>query len=487
MKLERIAVGEWLPDQPDLSNPGATVAKNVIPWRDSYKSLPSLSAFSSNAATSRAQGSYFGRDNAGNVFNYTGDASKLYTLQGTSLSDVSRVSGGAYSTPSDGDWEFTQWGQTIIAVNGVDAAQVISLGGTAFTALAGSPPVARHIAVVRDFVVMGNTSAVPNRVQWSAIGDSANWTVSATTLADFQDLQGDGGWVSRIIGGEIGVVFRERDIWRMTFTGSREIFQFDQIEKQRGTFAPQSVINYGSYIFYLADDGFYITNGSGPSVPIGDGKVDKEMLDNLDPNFFFRICSAIDPTNKLVFWAAPFSGHTNGNPNRVFIYNWVYKKWAYAEVDLEVFARYASQGYTLEELDAVSSSIETLTPSLDSRAWTGGLMTLAAYNTSHKLSTFTGSVLDATVETGEVQHYPGHRSNVIEVRPLVDGNAAMVSVGTRDRQSAAHSFGSAVAQNASGTCPVRSNARYHRYRVSTTGAFNFIQGVEAVCSQGDYR
>lgn len=484
--METVPVGEWLPDQPDLANPGATEAKNVIPWKDSYKSFPSLSEQSANALGDRCQGAYFARDNSGNVYNFAGDETKLYLYQQSSYSDVSRASGGAYSTPSDGDWEFTQWGETVIAVNGSNAAQVATLGSGLFSALGGSPPVARHIAVVRDFVVMGNISTVPNRVQWSGIGDSASWAVSASTLADYQDLQGDGGWVAKIVGGEIGVVFRERDIWRMTFTGSREIFQFDQIEKQRGTFAPQSVINYGSLIFYLADDGFYVTNGNGASIPIGDGKVDRTFLDALDSEYFFRISAAIDPTNKLVMWAAPMSG-SSGSPNRIFVYNWVYRRWAYAEVDLEVFARYASQGYTLEGLDAVSASLDSLTPSMDSRVWTGGLMTLAGFSTNHKLGTFTGTVLDATVETGEVQHYPGFRSNVTEVRPLVDGNAATISVGSRNRQSASHTFGSATSQNDSGTCPVRSNARYHRYRISTSGAFNFIQGVQAVCEQGDYR
>jgi hypothetical protein len=152
-----------------------------------------------------------------------------------------------------------------------------------------------------------------------------------------------------------------------------------------------------------------------------------------------------------------------------------------------VFARYASQGYTLEQLDSVSASIDTLSPSLDSRVWTGGLMSLAAFNTSHKISTFTGTVLDATVDTKEVQHYPGFRANVTGVKPLVSGNAATVKVGTRDLQSAAVSFGSALSQNSSGICPARTNSFYNRYRLLTTGSFDFIQGAQAICEQGDFR
>jgi hypothetical protein len=95
--------------------------------------------------------------------------------------------------------------------------------------------------------------------------------------------------------------------------------------------------------------------------------------------------------------------------------------------------------------------------------------------------------MDATVETGEIQHFQGRRAHVLGVRPIVDGNAATIAVGRRNLLSASSSFASAVSQNVSGVCPVRSNARYHRYRISTTGAFDFIQGVDVDALPGDER
>ena len=79
MKLDPIPVGEWLPDQPDLGN-RATVAKNVIPWKDSYKSFPALTQTSTNALTGRCQGAFFARDSAANVYNFAGDETKVYQL-----------------------------------------------------------------------------------------------------------------------------------------------------------------------------------------------------------------------------------------------------------------------------------------------------------------------------------------------------------------------------------------------------------------------
>ena len=80
------------------------------------------------------------------------------------------------------------------AVNGADAAQSFDLAaGAAFAALGGAPPVAKYVAVVREQVVMANVSGAPQRVQFSAIDNAADWTVSAITQSDYNDLAGDHG------------------------------------------------------------------------------------------------------------------------------------------------------------------------------------------------------------------------------------------------------------------------------------------------------
>lgn len=475
-----IPLAQWLPDRAPLGVP-VSLAQNVIPWADGYKAFKSLSAVSSNALTARFQGGMFGRDSASNVYNFAGDATKLYRLNAAAWGDVSRLAGGAYTTAADDWWEMIQWGETIIAVNGTtDPPQVFTLGTSAnFAALGGSPPNARHIAIIRDFVVLGNINdgtAYPSRVRWSGINNSASWTVSATTQADYQDLQGDGGWIQKIVGGEYGLVFQERAIWRMIYVGSPEIFQFDLIEKKRGAFAPQSVVSWGAMAFYLSDDGFYVISGGAESEPIGDGKVDRYFLDNYATGNAHRITGTIDPVNKTVMWSYPST--SSGTPDYILVYNWVYKKWSLVSQSIEGFVRYAAEGYTLEGLDSINTSIDALTTSLDSRAYTGGAMTLAAFNTSHVLGTFTGTDMAATVDTGDIELNKGQRTTVQEARPLVDGLAASVTPGTRNLVSDAISWGSAVAQNTSGFCPLRTNANYHRFRITTSGDFNFIQGLK---------
>ncbi len=215
----QVAFSEWLPDLPPMDNQGVTVALNVLPFGDSYKSSPSAVVYST-ALAARCQGATSGRDTAGNTYNFAGDASKLYQMSSASWADVSK--GGGYTTGSQERWNFTQWGSQILATNYGDAIQEFTMGtSTLFANLSATAPKARYISVVRNNVVAANTDdttdgPVPYRVRWSAIGDATAWTPSVSTQSDFQDLDGEGGWCQQIVGGEIGTVFQERSIWRMT-------------------------------------------------------------------------------------------------------------------------------------------------------------------------------------------------------------------------------------------------------------------------------
>lgn len=504
MPSKVLPLKEWLPDQPDLGNFVAT-ATNVIPWAEGYKSFPSFSVLSSTTLNARFQGGTFAQDTSANTYVIAGDAASLYKLEGTTFSDVTRItisgsstasgsiSATPYTTNANDWWEFVVFGSQIVGVNGhVDLPQEYTIGSSVrFNDLAGTPPKAKHVAIVRNFLVMGNLdesgTVTPHRVRWAGIGSTTNWTVSAATQADFDDLDADGGAVQRIVGGEYGVIVQERALTRMTYVGSPIVFQMDKLETNRGTVAPQSVVSFGGRIWFLADDGFYESIGGAVARPIGDGKVDNFFLMDANATDFPQVSGTVDPQRKLVLWAYPGSGANGTIPNRLLVYHWVTRKWSLVETEIEGFVNYAAIGYTLEQLDAISASLDALGTSLDDRSFKGGRRGLAAYNTSHKLGTFSGAALSATVDTGEFQLSPGKTSHVMFARPLVDANAASVSVGVRSLQSAGHSFGDTVAPNADGRCFTRSHGRYHRFRLLTEGEFDFIQGVEVEWQQGNER
>ena len=470
----KLLFGPWTPDIPALGNPGTSDAKNVIPASKGYRPFRAINAYS-GALTARCQGAWGGKDNAGTSHAYSGDATKLYLLNGSTWDDATRLAGGAYSTPADAQWRFVKYGTAVIAVNGADAPQSITIAsGTNFAALGGSPPTSKHIAVVREFVVMGNITSAQNRVQWSSSNNAAAWTTGVNE-ANQQDIP-DGGLVQAIIGGEVGYVFQERQITRMIRVPAPITFQFDTVEENRGVLAPYSVVKVGGGVFYLGQDGFYLFNGV-ESIPIGENQVDETFFNEVNSDAYDRITAAVDPVNKLVVVAYPTGG--GGEPNKILLWHWPEKRWSYVVQNVQILFNFFSLGVGL---DSISGTLEGQTLSFDSAAYQGGNQSLGAFNTDKKLSFFDGQVLEATVTTGEGQLNQTGRTQVQEVTPLIDTSAALVSMGRRETQSGTVTYGSASSQRSTGICPVRSTGRFHRARVTVPAGstWTYAEGVDVV-------
>ena len=481
-----IAFGEWLPDLPDYNNPGATVVKNCLPAGNSYRSMSDIEVYSS-ALTARCQGAFSAKDSAGNTSNFAGDASKLYKLSAGTYSDVSKV--GGYTVSIDEQWAFTKFGERIIAANINDAMQSYVLGSSsAFADLSASAPKARCLAVVGSFVFAANTfdtsdGLVPHRLRNCAIGDPTTWTVSASTQANYYDLNATDGWIKQIVSGVYGVAFQERAISRFDFIGGASPFQISKVETNKGTLAPGSVVKLGNMIAYLGLDGFYMFDGN-QSIPIGVNKVDRTFLAELDTSYLDRIYACIDFDNQCIRWAYPPNG-SNGICTRVIIYHYApnaQKRWSYSDnFSLEWIGNLFSEGYTLDTLDTVSASLDALSFSLDSRVWTGNDILLAGFNTDHKQVNFTGSAITATIETQEVQPFMPSKTNVKRLRPIVDGSGTTtLAVGTRNLLSDSTTWGSALSTDTFGYCTTRAHGRYIRGRATISGGFNDAIGMELV-------
>ena len=487
LPAQTVPFGEWMPDLADYRNPGCTEASGVRPIAEGYGPLESLATVSSDAMDAQARGASAATDSAGNTYIYSGDATKLYSLVNNSFSDVSK--GGGYAGAEDSQWQFELFGNTIIVTNFDDPVQGLVLGGANFSDLFTSTnkPKARHLAVVRDFLMLGNTNdasdgPVPNRVWWSGINDATDMDPDAQTQSDYQDFP-DGGWVQRVVGGvEFGLVMQERQIQRATYVGSPLVFRFDTIDRRRGTPIPNSVIGHGRLTFFISEEGFFVNDGQS-SQPIGHQKVDKTFWAQFDTQYISRVSTAIDPVNKLVMWAFPGTGNTAGVPNVIYMYNWADQRWSQASVDLHLLVQSLSQGYTLDGLDAVSTDLDALAFSLDSRAWTGGEFVLAALDTSNQYASFTGANLAATIETSEFE-VSGQRSLINNLRPLVDGGTVTAAIASRSRQLDAQTFGTAGSLNTNGDVPILSEGRYHKIRASIAagGSWTKALGVDVKAS-----
>lgn len=460
-----IPLGPWTPDVPVQGN-SVEVAKNVLPGPGYYRPFQGL-AVNTTALDAPCRGAIAAQAKNGTTYAYAADATKLYRLvDGTWTS-------AATGLTSDEFTEFARWGETVISVNGhTDAPQDIALGGTSFAALGGSPPKAKHLAVVGDFVMLGNLLDYPNRVQWSSINNSEEWT-PGTNQGDYQDFP-SGGAVQRVLGGEYGIVFQETSIRRLTYVGSPIIFTIDEVEPGRGTQAPQSVVQFGNLIFYYGLDGFFAFNGQN-SIPIGHAKVDRWFLEYADSSRLHLMSGAIDPSTGRVRWAFASSGSSYNDT--IIVYDIKQQQWTYAGVDTEYVFQSRTVSTTLEGLDDLYTSIDDIPGSLDDDIYIRGLPYMAAFDLEHKLGYFNGPNLAGVIETGEHRLSPGRSSRVRGVEPVLEGDCA-VQVGVRDTKQDAVEWTEESLTNGYGVCDFNVEARYHRARLLPQGEWDYLQGME---------
>lgn len=486
----RVPFPPWRPDLYDVGGLGTTAgdANGVRYGGNSYVPWPKAVAFS-EALAAACRGAVLAYDTAGARKIFAGTSAKLYKFvdSATAWTDVTRSSGGDYSVASDVRWSFTQHGDNLIAVNINDAPQVIGVNsGTNFAALGGSPPNATIAQTVGQFVMLGGISGTLNQVRWSGRDDPTYWTAGQRD-SDLQTFP-DGGPVRGITPLRDGLIFQEGAIRAYRQVPDRSIFQFRMVERRRGLLAPNSLVTLGNVSFYLSEDGFYATDGSGQSEDIGSKKAYSWFFENVNTDRLDYVCASLDPSGRRIYWLFPGNGVSSEAMNYCLCYDVHLKEWTYSDDFGDSFIwNGQAPGYTLEGLDALgtalvgSTSIELFPISFDDASLAGGTPFLSTFSGSDfKMKTLTGAARAATLETVDFQAFEGRRAFVQGAQLLTDATGATTTFGTKERPQGTVSYGSAVSQTDQGYCPTRSSGRFHRVRVSfpEDESWTHISGAE---------
>lgn len=482
-----LSFGEYRPDVSDYQGQHSRTILNVMPRGDGYGPFLDFVAFTS-ALPAPCRGYFYARKNDGSISVFAGTATKLYSLNNTdgSWGDVSK-SGGAYSALSgSAQWQFAQFNNFVFAVQANVPVQVFDLTTpSTFTDLAGSPPQAAYVTVVNRFLVLSGM-APPNvyRVQWSGLNDTTQWT-PGVNQSDFQDLA-DGGMVRGVAGGELGVIFQDGSIRRMTFSpGSPYVFGIQRISQDDGLFAPYSLVSAADRIFFCSPQGFKMLLPGANPVPIGKERVDASFFAELDASSAQLFVGANDPRSTRVYWAYKSSNGVAGRFDKILIYDWALERWSKVSIAGEYVASLSQPGVTLEGVDtAYGSNIDTLPLSSLDDISNAALSKISAIGTAHNMGFFTGAALEATLDTAE-QGGDGRRLFVRGFRPVTDAATVYGSILSRETVQAQQVTSAESVVNAVGSCPQRVSTRYARGRVRIPAgtSWSFAAGIEPDVTQ----
>lgn len=480
MSITAFNFGEWLPDLPDLGNPGLTEALNVLPLDGSYRSFLPL-VTSGSALPQIPIGAFFGASVS---------ARTLYVATGGTVAALTifRGSGAGWSTVAAtasfsvyGDVDFAQFDSMVLmATGGTPLRHTLGSVATAGSlSISGDPLTSgSRIGVVNRFVVLGDYGTAHAYVRWSAINDPTNWPTpnSATaiaTQAGEQYLDDVYGEVTGITSGDqFGLIFQINAITRMTYAGPPVVFQFDKVDRVHGAMYPNSIVQVGNLTYFAALDGFYVTDGVSV-VPIGYAKMDRYFRGQIvlttgaATTGKYRMTGAYDHIRGLLIWAiATTASNSPLQPHELLIYNPAEKRWSHAIQDCFCPVQIAPSNFG-NFLDSAPAEYGAI----------------SAFDSSFKVGQFSGTPGTAILISAEVEPNPGGCAFINGVKPVIASSGGAptvgVQVGSRDDQSAAITYATTAAPTSrTGFADFRADNRYHRARVYITGAFDKAQGVE---------
>lgn len=479
---------EFAPDRGPFDPQSSDNILNAIPIANGYGPWPMLTEYS-DALPAAPRGYFMTMDTGGGIHIFSATATKLYKLDVTTRAwtDVTRASGGDYTDiGADEQWRFIRHGNIVFAVSLNNVVQTYTIGSSTdfanITATTGTVPQSRVVTVIGDHVVLGEHNTQSRMMTWSGQDAPLNWLAQEKN-SSFQVFP-DGDEIVAIVGFEDGgLVLQRMAIREMLRSGnSYDPWAFQKVEDRLGSISPQSVVSAGRDVFFRAEDGFY--RYGRPSAAIGANRVDEFFLADVAPDYRIQVEGTIDPIKHRVLWRYRSQSLVSTSPvltDRILLYDYVLDRWSLVNQRLTGFFSAATPGYTLETLDNVSSSIDDLQISLDSRAWAAGVPLVAGFTEDFKLGFFAGDSAEAIMQTTDAQTVPGRRARVRGLRPTSDVSTIYGRVSRKDRHGGAREWtGEAVVNADTGVIPVRSAGLLHRaeIRIPAASTWSFLHGVE---------
>ena len=448
-----------------------TDCANIVPFESGFMGAPSPVATSSNALPSPCIGAVVSIKLDGTRRVFSGTASDLYELVGSTW--TARTRGPLYTGATDTRWSFCQFGDTTVASNLADAMQSSSL--TAFADIATAPKAKIVVSATNNFVIAFNTNdpiyGISQDRWWCcAQADQTNWTPSISTLATTGRLVAVEGQIQAALTlGDYVIAYKKRAIFVGTFAGSPVVWQFNLVPGgEAGCVGQEAVCDIGGTHFLVSDDNFWLFDGTRP-VPVGNGVVRKWFLSNSNAQYRYRTKCIYDRQNNLVRIYFP-SNVSTGALDYCLVYHVLTKQWGRSDAAIEAPLNYIAPGYAINGLDAFATTIDAL-PNIpvDSQFYLSGGQTTAYFDTTHQLVALNGSSSSSSFTTCDVGDDDTVSTiNRVRVRYTRSPATATATGLYKFNEGDALQSGATNAIN-DGKFDIRQSARFHRVSIAMTG------------------
>ncbi len=257
---------------------------------------------------------------------------KVYVTDGTTHTDLTRITGGDYSASIDDSWNGGILGTIPILNNGVDDPQMWKPTevGQPLLLLSNWPAntKAKVIRVFKSFLIALNITKTstnfPTMVKWSHPADPGTVPVSwdetdATKDAGEKELADADFLVDCLPLRDINMLYREGSVWGQQFIGGTFIFRHYRIFGEFGLLTSRCVREFFGKHFVVAAEDIVLHNGQSAESIITN-KLRRAIFNNLDQSNFARSFVIPQVAKKEMWFCYPTSG--SSLPDRALIWNW---------------------------------------------------------------------------------------------------------------------------------------------------------------------
>ncbi len=220
------------------------------------------------------------------------------------------------------DWTLDNWGELLMACpeNG-GIYQYDPTGGFINASIISTAPpfnagmfvsTTQQILVAFGSSIRGALGYVqePLLLQWSDLGNFAEWRPNATTQAGNYTLSQGSRIVAAMAVTTNNLVWTDTDVWAMNYQGTPFVFGFTMIGAGAGAVSLHAVQKLRGSVLWMGPSNFYAYTGSGVSVipcPVWDA-----VFQNINTDFVQNVRAMPNTPFNEVGWLYPSAASTSG-------------------------------------------------------------------------------------------------------------------------------------------------------------------------------
>lgn len=412
-------------------------------------------------------GFFAARKRDGSEIIFAGTETKLYRLDQSQFVWTD-VSGMTYAAACR--WSFEKFGDEVRCQNGFDFEQVFDLETDDVFSSDEDAPICKYLLRLKGFLFRFNIVAWdaesqnvgPNQMMCSALENPGDNIPQNANWCDFQAIPTGDEIMGAVATSSGAHVWLRGGACPLSIIQENGItFVLGDVDTSRGTSAPYSLCSFGvdRYVVYT-DDGLWLYNGG--FTPIGQGRINKTFLRNVDQSTFEDILAMNDPENAII-WVA----FTNTEGDRRMM-GYQYNIDKFTSSDVEVSASFVCRTFVYSE-----SSPPILVANQPR---------FTVIDSNGRIGYMVGDALEAQLVTNELQ-FDIDRTFMNRAQLYGDPTPQGFTVKpyTRDvKGGAVRERPDAVPSLRSGNVPLRASGKVHQLQVDIAAGepWTYVSGAE---------